>query len=219
MPTYEKTEWENEVPQSTPVKFKITDDTEGVLANSAKIELVTPVTPGTPLDATRMNKIEQGILDAGNAVDALAAAIDAGPPRARVFRTTAQTIAHDTPTALSFSASRFVEGVTFSLGQPTRLTIATDGLYMLVAAVRWAQNDAGIRQVALQVNGTAQIAVARTVAPVGTYGVHDVSTLWPLEAGDYVEVFVFQTSGGNLDISPFSAPHAIAPEFTAALMR
>ena len=61
MPEYEPTVWVNETPQTTPVKFKITDDTEGVLANSAKIELVTPVTPGTPLDATRMNKIEQGI--------------------------------------------------------------------------------------------------------------------------------------------------------------
>lgn len=219
MPEYEPTVWVNETPQTTPIKVKITDDVEGVLATSAKIEVVTPITPGTPVDATRLNKIEQGIKAASDAVDALAAAIDAGPPRARVFRTTAQTIAHNTPTALSFNASRFVEGVTFSLEQPTRLTIATDGLYMLVAAVRWAQNDAGIRQVALQVNGTAQIAVARTGAPVGTYGVHDVSTLWPLEAGDYVEVIAFQTSGGNLDISPFSAPHAIAPEFTVALMR
>lgn len=61
MPSYDPTVWENETPQTTPIKYKITDDTEGVLANSAKIELVTPVTPGTPLDATRMNKIEQGI--------------------------------------------------------------------------------------------------------------------------------------------------------------
>lgn len=59
---YTPTNWTNEVPQSSPVKYKITDDSAGVVAASAKIELVTPVTPGTPVDATRMNKIEQGIV-------------------------------------------------------------------------------------------------------------------------------------------------------------
>ena len=57
MPEYEPTVWVNETPQTTPIKYKITDDSAGVVAASAKIELVTPVTPGTPVDATRLNKI------------------------------------------------------------------------------------------------------------------------------------------------------------------
>lgn len=59
--TYTPQTWENEVPATTPVKYTIIDDTAGVIAASASIELVTEVTPGTPLDAARMNHIEQGI--------------------------------------------------------------------------------------------------------------------------------------------------------------
>lgn len=59
--TYTPQVWENEVPATTPVKYTIIDDTAGVIAASASIELVTEVTPGTPLDAARMNHIEQGI--------------------------------------------------------------------------------------------------------------------------------------------------------------
>lgn len=62
MPDYSPTTWTNETPAASPVKYKITDDSSGVLANSAKIEVVTSVTAGTPLNATNFNKIEQGIV-------------------------------------------------------------------------------------------------------------------------------------------------------------
>ena len=58
---YTPTTWQDETPASTPIKYKITDDSSGVLGNSAKIELVTSVTPGTPINATNLNKMENGI--------------------------------------------------------------------------------------------------------------------------------------------------------------
>jgi len=76
--TYTPTVWEDEVPASTPVKYSITDDTNGVLAASAEIAPVTTITPGTPLNATNLNKIENGVKtaqdDANIAIAAAAAA-------------------------------------------------------------------------------------------------------------------------------------------------
>lgn len=69
--TYTPQTWENEVPATTPAKYTIIDDTAGVIAASASIELVTEVTPGTPLDAARMNHIEQGIADVDAALNDL----------------------------------------------------------------------------------------------------------------------------------------------------
>lgn len=63
MAKYEPIGFKNEVPSTTPLKYKIIDDTEGVIAESATIELETPVTPGTPLNAENLNHIEQGIVD------------------------------------------------------------------------------------------------------------------------------------------------------------
>lgn len=68
MTIYTKTDWVDEVPESTPVKYKLTDDTDGVLAESAKIEIVTPVTSGTPVNATNLNKIETALKAAYDAV-------------------------------------------------------------------------------------------------------------------------------------------------------
>jgi hypothetical protein len=41
---YTKTTWTDEIPASTPVKYKVTDDVLGIVASSAKIEVVTSVT-------------------------------------------------------------------------------------------------------------------------------------------------------------------------------
>lgn len=82
MTNYTKTTWTNETPYSTPIKYAITDDSAGVVAASATIELVFPATAeGTPVSATNLNHMEQGIYDARYAANhAEAAAQDALVP-------------------------------------------------------------------------------------------------------------------------------------------
>ncbi len=58
---YEPTVWADESPVSTPVKYKITDDSKGEVISSAKIEPVTSITPGTPLNAANLNHLEAGV--------------------------------------------------------------------------------------------------------------------------------------------------------------
>jgi len=61
MPVYTPVEWEDEVPGETPIKYVITG------ANSdCTIALKTAPTAGTPVNATNLNHIEQGIEDAQN---------------------------------------------------------------------------------------------------------------------------------------------------------
>lgn len=58
---YTKQTWSDEVPNTSPVRYKITQTTDGDIASNAKIELVTPVTAGSPVNATRLNYMETGI--------------------------------------------------------------------------------------------------------------------------------------------------------------
>lgn len=58
---YTPTVWTDEIPSSTPVKYAITDDTNGAIAASATIEIVTPVTSGTAVNAANLNKLEAAI--------------------------------------------------------------------------------------------------------------------------------------------------------------
>jgi hypothetical protein len=78
--TYTPTVWVDEVPGSSPIKYSITGDIEGVISASAQIAIVTGVTPGTPLTATNLNKIENAIDGIADTVDAHIVKLAASPP-------------------------------------------------------------------------------------------------------------------------------------------
>ncbi len=62
--TYTPTTWVDEIPAETPEKYTITDDDLGEIAASATIALATePGTPGTAVNATNLNHLEQGLVD------------------------------------------------------------------------------------------------------------------------------------------------------------
>lgn len=79
---YTRTTWADEVPAASPVKYSITDDIGGIIASSAVIELVTSVTPGTPVAAAALNNIEEGILTLESDLATQTARIDNAPPYA-----------------------------------------------------------------------------------------------------------------------------------------
>lgn len=64
MADYTKVNWTNEVPATLPIKYKISQDSDGDVCTDATIELVTSVTPGTAMNASNFNHMEQGIEDA-----------------------------------------------------------------------------------------------------------------------------------------------------------
>lgn len=92
---YTKTVWSDEVPAASPIKYKVTDDVGGVVANSAKIELVTSVTAGTPINASNLNKIEIGLEAAAAIADSAlliaTAAMAAAYPVGSIYITTVST--------------------------------------------------------------------------------------------------------------------------------
>jgi hypothetical protein len=128
-------------------------------------------------------------------------------------RQTDQTIPDSTNTAVSFTATFNIDnGSWFSIGQPTRFTCpsdagASDGDYYISASVRWTGNNVGIRQVFIVKNGSETWALEQR--EVGSAdAVMSCSGMVPLVGGDYLEMFVEQESGGDLDIisSNFFSP-------------
>ena len=68
--TYVPTVWTDEILAGAP-KYSVTGDVEGELSASAVIQLVTGVTAGTPLNATNLNKFEQGLVDLETLLNAI----------------------------------------------------------------------------------------------------------------------------------------------------
>lgn len=140
-------------------------------------------------------------------------------PRCRVYNSIALSIPNATDTLLTFDSERFDLPVATPSHNPAvnagRLTVASgnEGYFHLGCNVNFASNATGTRRLALWVNGTASgTRFAHIVNPAvsGAATVLSLTSYWPLAAGDYVEVYAYQDSGGALNAQ---ATTAYSPEF------
>lgn len=118
-------------------------------------------------------------------------------------RNTAQTI----PTA-TFTAIQFGSGTTQldpldmhdETTNNTRITIPADGIYNINISGRFdASTDGNARIIYIYVNGGQQNAVAGEFDSSGRWG-GNASLNLELNEDDYVEFYVYQATGGDLDI-------------------
>jgi hypothetical protein len=121
----------------------------------------------------------------------------------RATRSTAQTIATATDTAVVFDGVNSDEWGAWAAGQPARLTAPLTGRYMAVATVTFAGNATGIRSALIEKTGTATVGRMQ-VAPAAGLPTWLSVTSPPFDmiAGtDYVRLVVRQASGGDLDLN------------------
>lgn len=138
-----------------------------------------------------------------------------GKPMCRVYNSAALSIATATFTALTFDSERYDVGGCHSTASNTgRLTAPSGGggVYHITAHATFAANATGIRELRIRLNGATYIAALSDTA-VSASGDHSmtVSCDYKLSATDYVEVVVYQSSGGLLNAT-FSGN--VTPEFS-----
>ena len=134
------------------------------------------------------------------------------PPEARVYGNAVQAIANNTNTALACDTTVFDTYTMHSnVTNNTRVTAQVAGTYLCIGCYGSAPNAAGGRDIQFAVNGVAQ------GEPQGNWDVNQanfhiiqVVSLIVLNAGDYVEVWGLQNSGGALNtIAARSSLHAL----------
>lgn len=158
----------------------------------------------TTISAAKLNNVEQGITDAHF------------QPCARVTHSLAQSISSATNTALAFNTERYDQDglgtstIHDNTVNNTRLICRVAGKYSIGGNVEWAANATGVRDVFLRLNGSAYIAYSRFSTVVASTIQQGIATDWELAVNDYVELVVFQNSGGGLNVNSTSA---YSPEF------
>ena len=126
----------------------------------------------------------------------------ASTPHVSVRHSISQSIATATDTALAFDTERFdTDTMHDTATNNSRLTATTAGKYRISANVSFASNATGYRAVWLRKNGNSANPLARVVSPPVNGAITElcVSILENLVAADYVEVMVYQNSGGALN--------------------
>lgn len=122
-------------------------------------------------------------------------------PAPRSYRTTSQTITTGTDTAITFEAVDADPLTSWSAGSPTRLTVVAAGRYLATGTIRFASNATGYRQGSIVLGGAT--VIGRVILPTVSGNSVEfavVSSAVTLAAGNYLELNVWQNSGGNLDV-------------------
>lgn len=126
-----------------------------------------------------------------------------GRVAARAYNSANISVANGTVTSLNLNSERFDSDDFHSTSSNTsRLTIPSGlgGFYTISASIAWATNSTGERMLGILHNGTTYIARAQQATGSTNDLRQNVSTIYNLTAGDYVEISVWQNSGGALNV-------------------
>jgi hypothetical protein len=137
----------------------------------------------------------------------------ANPPKCRVYNSVAISIPNAVETALTFNSEVHDTDTMHSTSVNTgRVTITTSGTFEIGFHVGFAAGGGGTTRYAYvrRNGGAGALAYHRTSGSTGI-AVFGQTTAYPLTAGDYLEVVVYQDSGGALNVDTA----AIAPTLWA----
>jgi hypothetical protein len=160
-------------------------DLSGVLGVTGAVTLTAGLTVGTSLSVNSRPVIMAGV---------------------RAYHNAAQTITTATTTVLAFNSERYdSDAFHDTVTNNSRLTVPAGlaGKYLCFVNVDWfATTDATWRLVSIRLNGVTHIG--RTGGPSLTSAsgnAQNVSVVYDLAAGDYIECVVRHERGSNLDIN------------------
>jgi hypothetical protein len=124
--------------------------------------------------------------------------------KCRIYNNAAISIPNN-PTAaqgtLTFNSERYdTDSMHSTSSNTSRITFNTAGTYDLDLNIRWASNTTGYRQAYFRMNGTTIIAMDHKNPVNGDVTTQSLSTQYDFVVGDYIEVIVFQNSGGSLNV-------------------
>lgn len=123
------------------------------------------------------------------------------------FNNAVQSIPDNSSTAANFNSENFDTNGIHSGGSPTRFTCPAgfDGIWEVTYKVKFAGNSSGVRFAFLRKNNTGDVnnipgSTIGTEAPPSTNFITNGVVPVALVAGDYLELMIYQNSGGSLDI-------------------
>lgn len=137
------------------------------------------------------------------------------PPSVKAVRTAVQSVAHNTYTALAFTAVDEWDTDSFhsTTTNNTRITVPTGlgGKYHIIGRATFAAGADSTRLIQVRLNGATVIGLLQATAGVaaGAFA-GSVPIMYALAAGDYIELICYQFSGVALNITGSLSAHWVS---------
>jgi hypothetical protein len=139
----------------------------------------------------------------------------------RLEKTAAQSIANATYTAITYTGETYdTSSYHDNSTNTSRITIPAGlgGYYLIAYQISWSSNGNGQRLVRIYVNGSTIPYMNGFANPSGSYENNFAgATIINLSAGDYIELFGYQDSGGALNCNGNNANGGLG-RFEATLL-
>jgi len=116
----------------------------------------------------------------------------------KVTKTTDQSIPNNVLTMVNWDSEEYdTDDMHDTVINNSRITFNTAGKYSILAQSEWGINSGGFRFMDIMKNGVDSIARVRDLADNAAE--HNIAFVGEFAVGDYIELEVFQDTGGNLD--------------------
>jgi hypothetical protein len=126
-------------------------------------------------------------------------------PAVHAYNSAAISISNNSETVLTLNSTRYDQGTATAQHSTStntsRLTCQQAGLYHIYASIAFDGNATGVRYAYLRLNGSTVIGNVDVPGRSDAYGMIQPEAHWQLSVGDYVEVVVYQNSGGSLNVN------------------
>ena len=138
----------------------------------------------------------------------------ANPPKVRAYNSAAISTTTATATLITLDSERYDTDTMHSTATNTgRITFTTAGTYRYTARIAFASGAGDYREVKIRLGGATDIDLdSRGVAGGGNYTTCICTGEYAFTAGQYIEMFAYQNSGGNLNVV---VAGNYSPEFSA----
>lgn len=125
------------------------------------------------------------------------------PPQCSVYNSSAQSVPDATVTALlCASESLDNNGMHSTTSNTSRITAVAAGRYTMTGTASFAANSTGMRRITFRINGTTQYDLVQVAASsVLSNVILSGSRTFTFAVNDYVELIVYQSSGGALNVT------------------
>ena len=155
----------------------------------------------------------EGILGDLNYLGGLTGKLGQPVPCVRAFNSADISVASATVTALTLNSTRYdTDNTMHDPVNTSRLVCRSAGRYHISANIQWAGNATGQRQLRIVLNNSVIIGwVSQLNNGAGIAVIQSVGCDYTMVATDYVEIQVYQDSGGALNINTAAN---YSPEFS-----